>query len=159
MQAGCQEFDSPMLHAYETPGNYLSGVFPYFGAHGFSQIRHARLAIIGLPMLAFLCVNGLAKAFKNNNLDSSAGLFFFELPHGRRRFHLKRRYPHKRPAHNKSPHPHGGIVRGVALGLIAYRLWALRGNSAVDGLDFPIAFAPGDLVALIAVIWYYRANR
>ncbi|MHA6527668.1 hypothetical protein ACX3T8_08280 [Corynebacterium pyruviciproducens] len=46
-----------------------------------------------------------------------------------------------------------------ALGSIAYRLWAPRGNSAVDGLDFPIAFAPGHLVALIAVIWYYRTNR
>ncbi len=88
-----------MLHAYETPGNYLSGVFSVFwGAWFFSNT--SRLAIIGLPMLAFLCVNGLAKVFKNNNLDSSAGLFFFELPHGRCRFHLKRRHPHKRPALN-----------------------------------------------------------
>ena len=47
----------------------------------------------------------------------------------------------------------------LALGIIAYRLWASRGNSAVNGLDFLIAFAPGHLVALIAVIWYYRANR
>ena len=47
----------------------------------------------------------------------------------------------------------------LALGIIAYRLWASRGNSAVNRLDFLIAFAPGHLVALIAVIWYYRANR